>query len=98
MRYLRSTIHKGLIYWRPTCKERPDLPCGDLTPYRPEANIDALFHQDFPILEPVCYVDASYGGLLTIGEHRSITGIVITLAIFAKTRTQRTTALSSTEA
>jgi hypothetical protein len=52
------------------------------------------------MLEPVCYVDASYGGLLTLGEPRSITGIVITLggmAIFAKTRIQRTTALSSTE-
>jgi hypothetical protein len=46
-------------------------------------------------------VDASYGGLLATVDHRSITGIVITLggtAIFAKTHLQRTTALSSTEA
>jgi hypothetical protein len=49
----------------------------------------------------VCYVEASYGGLLPIGEHRSITGIIICLggtAIFAKTRIQRTTSLSSIEA
>jgi hypothetical protein len=49
----------------------------------------------------VCNVDASYGGLLPIGEHRSITGIIICLggtAIFAKTRIQRTSALSSMEA
>jgi hypothetical protein len=99
MRYLRLEIGRGLIYWRPTGKDRPNLPRGPLTPYRPEANIDALFPQDFPILEPVCFVDASDGGLLTLGEPRSITGIVIMLggtAIFAKTRIQRTTALSST--
>jgi hypothetical protein len=100
MRYLHSEIGRGLIYWRPTGKDRPDLPRGPLTPYRPKANIDALFPQDFPILEPVCFVDASYGGLLALGEPRSITGIVIMLggtAIFAKTRIQRTTTLSSTE-
>jgi hypothetical protein len=100
MHYLRSEISRGLIYWRPTGKDRLDLPRGPLTPYRPEANIDALFPQDFPILEPVCFVDASYGGLQTLGEPRSITGIVIMLegtAIFANTRIQRTTALSSTE-
>jgi hypothetical protein len=48
----------------------------------------------------VCFVDASYGGMLALGKPRSITGIVIMLggtAIFAKTRIQRTTALSSTE-
>jgi hypothetical protein len=90
MRYLRSTILRGNVYWRPTGKERPDLPRGDITPYRPEANIDALYPRDFPLLEPVCFVDASYGGLLIIGEPRSISGIVIMLggtAIFAKTRT-----------
>jgi hypothetical protein len=100
MRFLRSTIGRGLIYWRPTGKERPDLPHGDITHYRPEANIDALFPRDFTMLEPVCYVDASYGGLLILGEPRSITGIVITLggtAIVAKTRIQRTTDLSSTK-
>jgi hypothetical protein len=89
MRYLRSEIGRGLIYWRPTGKDRPDLPRGPLTPYRPKANIDALFPQYFTILEPVCFVDASYGGLLTLGEPQSITGIVIMLggtAIFAKTR------------
>jgi hypothetical protein len=100
MRYLCSTILRGNVYWRPTGKERPDLPRGDLTPYRPEANIDALYPRDFSLLEPVCFLDASYDGLLIIGEPRSISGIVIMLggtAIFAKTRIQRTTALSATE-
>jgi hypothetical protein len=48
----------------------------------------------------VCFVDASYGGLIALGDPRFITGIVIIIggtAIFAKTRIQRTTALSSTE-
>jgi hypothetical protein len=51
-------------------------------------------------LEPVCFVDASYGGLLIIGEPHSISGIFTMLggtAIFVKTRIQRTTALSATE-
>jgi hypothetical protein len=100
MRYLHSEIGRGLVYWRPTGTDRPNLPRGHLTPYRPEVNIDTIFSQDFPILEPVCFVDASYGGLLTLGDPRSITGIVIMLsstAFFSKTRIQRTTALSSTE-
>jgi hypothetical protein len=37
MRYLRRTCERGLIYWRPTGKERPDLPSGDLVPIRPES-------------------------------------------------------------
>jgi hypothetical protein len=100
MCYLRSEIDRGLIYWRPTRKDTPDLPRAPLTAYLPEANIDALFPQDFPILDSVCFVDAYYGGLLTLGEPRTITEIVIMLggtAIFAKTRIQRTAALSSTE-
>jgi hypothetical protein len=101
MRYLRSTINRGLIYWRPTGRERSDLPHGDLTPFHPESDIAPLFQAYLPLLEPVCFVDASYGGLLVIGEHRSITGIVIMLggtAILVKTRIQSTTALSSTKA
>jgi hypothetical protein len=46
------------------------------------------------------FVDASYGGLLFIDEHCSITDIVITLSgttIFVKTRIQSKMALSSTE-
>jgi hypothetical protein len=73
----------------------------DLTPSHPESDIGPLFPANLPLLEPVCFVDASYGGLLVIGEHRSITGIVIMLggtAILAKSRIQSTTALSSTEA
>jgi hypothetical protein len=100
MRYLHSEIERALICWRPTGKDRPDLPRAPLTPYRPEANIDALLPQDFPILESIFFVDASYGGLLTLGEPCFITGINIMLggtAIFAKTRIQRTTALSSIE-
>jgi hypothetical protein len=68
---------------------------------RPESGPAELFPSKHPLLEPVCYVDASYAGLLVLGDPRSITGIVIMLgdtAIFAKTRIQRTTALSSTEA
>jgi hypothetical protein len=81
-------------------KDRPDLPRGDLTPYRPEANLDALFPRDHPLLDLACYVDVSYGGLLVLGEPHSITCSVIRLggtSIFAKTRIQRTTVLSSTE-
>jgi hypothetical protein len=101
MRYLRATRSRGLIYWRPTGRERPDLPRGNILPTSPERAIAARFPSDLLLLEPVCYVDASYDGLLPIGEHRSITGIIICLsdtAIFAKMRIQRTTALSSTEA
>jgi hypothetical protein len=99
MRYLRSKIGRGLIYWRPIGKYRPDLPHAPLPLYRPEPDIDALFPQYFPFLEPMCFIDASYGGLLTLGGGRSITGIVIILAtaIFVKTRIQHTTALPSTE-
>jgi hypothetical protein len=68
---------------------------------RPESGPDALFPYNHPLVEPICYVDTSYSGLLVIGDPRSITGIVIMFggtAIFAKTRIQRTTTLSSTEA
>jgi hypothetical protein len=100
MRYLRATIERGNIYWRPSGRERPDLPRGTLTPFRPEAAIDDLFPTNFSLLEPVCYVDASYAGLLVLGDPRSMTGILTTLGgtvVFAKTRLQRTTALSATE-
>jgi hypothetical protein len=46
-------------------------------------------------------MDASYDGLLPIGEHRSITGIIIypgTTEIFTNTHIQHTTDLSLTEA
>jgi hypothetical protein len=101
MRYLRATRSRGLIYCRPAGRERSDLPRGDIIPNSPERAIAARFPSDLPLLKPVCYVDASYGGLLPIGEHRSITGIIICLggtANFAKPRIQRTAALSSTEA
>jgi hypothetical protein len=87
MRYLRRTRERGLIYWRPTGKERSDLPRDTLTPMRPESGPVELFPSDHPLLEPVCYVDASYAGLLVLGDPRSITGIVIMLGgttIFAK--------------
>jgi hypothetical protein len=101
MRYLRCTRDRGLVYWRPTGKERTDLPRGTLMPMRPESGPDALFPSNHPLVEPICYGNASYAGLLVLGDPRSITGIVIMLggtAIFAKTRIQCTTALSSTEA
>jgi hypothetical protein len=87
MRYLCSEIDHGLIYWCPTGKDRPDFPHGSLTHFCPESNIDVLYPHIFSVLEPVCFVDVSYGGLITIGEPHSITGIIIMLggtAIFAK--------------
>jgi hypothetical protein len=42
MRYLRRTMDRGLIYWRPEGKDRTDLPRGDLTPLRPERAIASL--------------------------------------------------------
>jgi hypothetical protein len=101
MRYLRRTRERGLVYWHPTGKERTDLPRGTLTPMRPESGPDALFPSNHPLMEPIYYADASYAGLLVLGDPRSITGIVIMLggtSIFAKIRIQRTTTLSSTEA
>jgi hypothetical protein len=68
---------------------------------RPEAGPDALFPRGHSFLEPPCFVNASYTGILPLGDPRSITGIIIMLggtAIFAKTRIQRTTSRSSTEA
>jgi hypothetical protein len=94
MRFLHLTRDRGLIYWRPTGKERSDLSRGTIMLMRPESGTYAL-------LDPICYAEASYAGLLVLGDPCSITGIVIMLggrAIFAKTRIQRTTALSSTEA
>jgi hypothetical protein len=101
LKYLRATIDRGLVYWRPTGRERPDLPRGSIIPIRPERGIAAHFQDGFPSLEPIVFVDASYAGLLCIGEHQSISGIIICLggtAIFAKTGIQKTTALSLTEA
>jgi hypothetical protein len=40
LEFLRSTIYRGLIYWRPTGRERPDLPRGNILPIRP--NIQPL--------------------------------------------------------
>jgi hypothetical protein len=54
MRYLRSTMICDNVYWRPTGKERPDLPRGDLTLFCPESNIDSLFPQDFPMTRMLC--------------------------------------------
>jgi hypothetical protein len=101
IKYLRDTSRRSLIYWRPTGRERHDLPIGDIIPVRPERGISDKFPTDFPPVEPVCFVEASYDGLLPIGEHLSITGIFICLsgtAIFSKTAIQKTTSLSSTEA
>jgi hypothetical protein len=79
MKYLCATSHRSLIYWRPTGRERQDLPLGEIIPMRPERGIADKFQTDFPSVEPVCFVNASYAGLLPIGEHCYITGIVICL-------------------
>jgi hypothetical protein len=101
MRYLNATISRGLVYWCPTGRERSNLPHGVFAPLHSERSIESRFPIDLPHSEPVCFVDASYGGGLPIKENRSITGIAICLggtAIFEKMRIQRTTALSWTEA
>jgi hypothetical protein len=100
MRYLRRTAERGLIYWRPKGKEQNNLPRRALTPLRPEREISPLFPDTPPLLEPVCYVDASYGGLLVLGDPRSVTGVIIVLgetAILARTRIHRTASLSAIE-
>jgi hypothetical protein len=100
MRYLRRTIEPGLIFWRPKGKERSDLPRGALTPIRLERDIATLFPDTHSLLESVCYADASYGGLLVLGNPCSVTGVMIMIgdtAIFARTRIQRTMLLSVTE-
>jgi hypothetical protein len=74
MWYLRLTIGRGLVYWCPTEKERPTPPHGDITPYRPVANIAFLFPHYFPLLETISFIDASYGSMLSFGEHQSISG------------------------
>jgi hypothetical protein len=68
---------------------------------RPERAMAELFPTDLPLMEPVCYIDASYAGLLPIEEHRSISGIFICLGgtcMYDKTHIQRTTVLPFTEA
>jgi hypothetical protein len=39
MCYLRATRTLGLVYWRPSGRERPDLPRGNLVPMRPKRSI-----------------------------------------------------------
>jgi hypothetical protein len=80
MRYLHTTTStKGLVYWRPTVRERSDLPRCDFIPLIPECSIDGRFPADLAPMEPVCFADASYDGLLPIEEHRSIMGIAFCL-------------------
>jgi hypothetical protein len=101
MKYLRATSRRSLICWRPAGREHQDLPLGDIIPSRPERGIAEKFPIDFPPLEPVCFFDSSYAGILPIAEPRSITVNVICFggtAFFAKTAIQKTTALSSTDA
>jgi hypothetical protein len=77
-----------------------DLPVVDIIPICAERILDPLYPKNHTILEPVCFVDASCGGLLCLGDPHYTTGIVITLGgmvIYAKTRLQQSIALSATE-
>jgi hypothetical protein len=73
MRYLRRTAERSLIYWLPEGKERNDLPRGDLTPLRPKRAISPLFPNTHQLLEPICYMGASYMVLLVLCDPRSVT-------------------------
>jgi hypothetical protein len=48
LKFLCANIDRGIIYWRPTGRERPDLPRGNILPIRPERGIAAHFSVDFP--------------------------------------------------
>jgi hypothetical protein len=78
----------------------PTFPAETFSPYNPNVTLLLTFRW-IPRLEPVAFADSSYAGLLCIGEHHSISGIIIYVGvtvIFAKTGIQKTTTLSSTEA
>jgi hypothetical protein len=48
LKFLHATIDRGLIYWNPTGRERPDLPRGNILPIRHERGIAAHFPVDSP--------------------------------------------------
>ena len=73
--FLRRTKKKSWIYWRPHGKEISGLPYGDFHPISPETDMIPLFPESHPLFEPEGWSDASFQGLATIGEHRSVTGI-----------------------
>jgi hypothetical protein len=53
MTYLRRTIDRGLIYWRPSGKELSDLHHGSFTPLHPRRAIDSRFPATYPLIDPV---------------------------------------------
>jgi hypothetical protein len=96
-RYLHSTLHDGLIYWRP--KLHPDLPVKPLpTVYKSTYETSNTVDIDSPNTMHVA-VDSDWGG--DTSHRRSVTGLILRLAggtILYKTKYQDTVSLSTTEA
>jgi hypothetical protein len=94
VRYLRRTIHWGLIYWRPS--PVPTLPTIQLD--QPSLDPSLPPFPSYPLNQLVGFVDASYAADPT--TRRSITGIVFcygSAAVAYKSKLQTTVATSSTE-
>jgi hypothetical protein len=96
-RYLHSTLHDGLIYWRP--KPHPDLPVKPLpTVYKSTYETSNTVDIDSPNTMHAA-VDSDWGG--DTAHRRSVTGLILRLAggtILYKTKYQDTVSLSTTEA
>jgi Reverse transcriptase (RNA-dependent DNA polymerase) len=96
-KYLRKTIHRGIIYWRP--KPLSILPPGTDQPIDSVDDSLPSFPTDASPLELVGYVDAAYG--TDTSTRRSVTGLAFTLgggAIAYRSKLQPVVATSSTEA
>jgi hypothetical protein len=78
MRYLRRTAERGLIYWHP---REINVTISFAAISHPSGRaISSLLPDTHPLLDHVCYVDASFNWLLVLGDPRSVTGVVIILA------------------
>jgi Reverse transcriptase (RNA-dependent DNA polymerase)/GAG-pre-integrase domain len=96
-KYLRKTITRGILYWRPT--RVSSLPDGTDTPHTPTADTLPAFPTDISPFALVGYVDAAYG--TDSSTRRSVTGLAFTLgggAIAFRSKLQPVVATSSTEA
>jgi Reverse transcriptase (RNA-dependent DNA polymerase) len=96
-KYLRKTITRGILYWRPT--RVSSLPDGTDTPHTPTADTLPAFPTDISPFALVGYVDTAYG--TDSSTRRSVTGLAFTLgggAIAFRSKLQPVVATSSTEA
>lgn len=94
-RYLWSTIHRGLIYWRPS----PLLSLHTILLAQPPLDPTLPPFPTSPLDQLMGYVDASYAADPTMTCH-SITGIVFCYGgatVAYKSKLQTTIATSSTE-